>query len=212
MTTSIEMLIMISSWIIVILIVVYIVLEIIVSARVTNKRTITQPVIIQPQIIHEEKDEQGRLHCLDNYAVQYDNGNTEYWIHGVNFSPTMFKDIFVKKTYTSSQILNMTNAEQKGVVIKIVGFEYILNGLTDYQILDEEEVMSKVTGVPLLYQVIEFKIDKDTTARIVKVQDHTTSKTTCLGVPRIPQTRHCFGAISWTFGLDTWNYNPEVEI
>ena len=162
-------------------------------------------------ITHEEKDEQGRRHCLDNYAVKYSNGKTEYWVHGVQFSKEMFNNIFIKKTYTPQQIMAMHNAEQKSVVIKCIGFDYILEAIKDYEIIDEESVKSKVTKEPLLYQVIDFNISPGQKVRVVKVQDHTTGKTTCLGVPIIPQTHTCMGAIAWTFGMDLWDYNPEVE-
>jgi len=166
---------------------------------------------IKSTITHEEKDEQGRRHCLDNYAVCYSDGKKEYWVHGVQFSKELFNNIFVKKNYNSKQILAMKNAEQKGIVIKLVGLDYILDGLEKYDVIDEEELPSKVDGKLLKYQVIEFDIATDRKVRVVKVQDHTTGKTTCLGVPIIPQTHFCRGAIAWTFGMDMWDYNPEVE-
>ena len=169
------------------------------------------PPPLSPEIIHTEQDEQGRKHCLNNYAVKWDNGKTEYWVHGVEFSKELFTNLFVKRNYTPEQILNMRNAEQKSMAIRVIGYDYIVNSLKDYKILDEETLKSKVTHKPLKYQVIEFPITNDVTVRVVKVQDHTTGKIACLGVPRIPSTRNCMGAIAWTFNMDIWEYDPEVE-
>lgn len=164
-------------------------------------------------IVSEKKDEQGRLHCLDNCAREYSDGRKEYWVDGVQFPADIFDDVLVRKNYSAQQILGMENAEQKSVVIRMVGYDYIINELKvgEYTVLDDVKIRSKVNGKTLYYEVIEFPLSRHNMARFVKVQDHTTEKITCLGVPRIPQTRTCTGAIAWTFGLDTWNYNPEVE-
>ena len=164
-----------------------------------------------PNVISEEVDEQGRLHCLDSYARAFSDGRKDYYVHGVQFSKNMFNDIFIKKSYTPKKILDMRNAEQKSAVIKCIGFDYLINDLEDYEVIDELHTVSKVNGNPLTYQVIDYMMTINNKVRIVKLQDHTTGKIACLTVPIIPKTHTCMGAIAWTFNMDIWDYNPEVE-
>jgi hypothetical protein len=112
---------------------------------------------------------------------------------------------------SGSEILMVKNTEQKAVLIEHYGYEKILKELKDVKVLDEVNDFSKVDNKPVKYQVLEFDLDR-VILRFVRVEDHSTHKVTCLGVPRNEQTKTCKGAIKWTFGLDEKeDYAPVIE-
>jgi len=156
-------------------------------------------------------DEKDRLHCKNDFAVLYADGFGTHFVNGVFFEKELFIKAFKENNMSGSEILMVKNTEQKAVLIEHYGYEKILNELKDVKVLDEVNDFSKVDNKPVKYQVLEFNLD-GAILRFVRVEDHSTHKVTCLGVPRNEQTKTCKGAIKWTFGLDEKeDYAPVIE-
>lgn len=156
------------------------------------------------------RDEKNNMHNVEDAAIAFNDGFKIHYVHGVYFNEEDFLK-YVKTKPTPKQVLSVKNAEQRGVLIKLYGYDYILDHLEDKKILDVYEGISKQTGKPVKYEVIEFPFEDNLIARFVKVECHTEHKITCLGVPRINETESCKGAIAWTFGLNEGDYNPKIE-
>jgi len=155
------------------------------------------------------RDEQNRMHNIDNYAIQFKDGYGQHYIHGVFFSPELFDKFFVKKDFNSKDILSLRNAEQKAVLLQEYGFESVIKDI-DAKVIDVYNGKSQITGKPVKYELIDFKID-ELECRAVKVEDHTMHKIVTLGVPRLKETEDCLGAIAWTFNLTKEEYKLKIE-
>lgn len=161
----------------------------------------------------------------DGNGEGYGNGNGDgkgygngggYGYGSVKIFNTAFHFIhayfaFVQKCLSAEDIIQHKNAEQKAVLIKEYGYEYIINSLPNKKILDELTEFSSITKKPVHYQVIEFDINNNITARVVSVECTTTHKKTFLGIPRIKQTEKCKGAVAWTFGEEEKDYRLKIE-
>lgn len=155
-----------------------------------------------------KRDEKGRMHCIDDYAIYFKDGFGLHYVHGVYFSPELFDRFFMKKVFDGKEIMNLKNTEQKAVLIQEYGYEKIINEIKDKKIIETIKVRNPLRNKDMEYQLIDFKID-NIHARFVKVEDFSTGKITCLGVPVQKSTETCKGAISWTF--PTKVYEPDIE-
>ena len=154
-------------------------------------------------------DEKNRLHSKEGYAVEFEDGYGQHYINGVFFSEELFKSSFVNKSISSQEIMNLKNTENKACLIQHFGYEKILNELKDIKILDKQEIFNPIRNKTMSYELIEFPMGNKVIARFVKVEDFSTNKITCIGVPREESTNTCKKAISWTFPVKI--YEPETE-
>jgi len=156
------------------------------------------------------RDEKNRLHCITDYALHWDDGYGQHYVHGVFFSPKLFQQFFINKKFKGEDIIKLKNTEQKTAIIQHYGYESIIKSIPNLKTIDTKTVRSKVTNKNTNYQLLEFDLDGQQ-CRIIKVECHTEHKPTFLGIPIEKQTETCMGAIAWTFGINTDDYLLEME-
>jgi hypothetical protein len=165
-------------------------------------------VVKPPEVL--KLNDTGRLHCVDGPALRFADGYEQYWVRGVFFPADLFRRFFEAKKITGRDILNLSNVEQKSVLIQHFGYDMIMDDLQEKKVLDVDEVISQVTGKPAKCELIDCVLDRNR-LRFVRVEDHTTHKVVTLGVPIVPETETCRGAIAWTFGMSEEEYVPLME-
>ena len=156
--------------------------------------------IISKPPVFNNFDNKNRLHSINDFAVYFKDGYGQHYVHGVYFSPELFKKCFIEKTIIPQEIISMQNAEQKAVLIQEFGYDFILSELKDKIIIHNDGI----------YELFEFKIG-NATVRAIKVICPSTKKIFILGVPREKETETCYGAIAWTFGMKKKEYKLFAE-
>lgn len=163
------------------------------------------------------RDDRGRLHNQEWYAIEWADGYGQNFVHGVFFEPDLFDKLFVKKCITGKDILSFRNIEQKAVAIQSFGYDKLIDELGAKKI-DSYKVKNAYTGIESISELYDFEIEHNEGSRVrsirgrfVKVQDHSTGKITVLGVPVSRETETVKGAIAWTFELNENEYNLVVE-
>jgi hypothetical protein len=146
------------------------------------------------------RDEQGRLHCVDGPAVAYPDGWCIYAVHGVRIP---FWIIEHPEQITVAKIQAEENAEIRRVMVERYGqAKYLLDA-------GAKEVHRDDFGT--LYRV---EIAYDEPLVMVKVVNSTPEpdgefKDYFLRVPPFCATAH--EAVAWTFGETIKTYRPLVE-
>lgn len=163
------------------------------------------------------RDDRGRLHNQEWYAIEWADGYGQNFVHGVFFELDLFDKIFTKRCITGKDILDFRNIEQKAVAIQFFGYDKLIDELGAKRI-DSYKVKNAYTGIESISELYDFEIEhnegdrrRSIRGRFVKVQDHSTGKITVLGVPVSKETDTAKGAIAWTFQLNENEYNLVVE-
>ena len=152
----------------------------------------------RPVQIH--RDERGRLHCADDYAVKYPDGwGVTAW-HGLRIPSDI---VLNPETITVERIDNERNAEVRRAMVEKIGYErYILES-------GAKLIHSDETGA--LYRK-EFADDEALV--VVHVINSTPEpdgsiKKYMLRVP--PDIKRARQAVAWTFNMTEAEYRPLVE-
>ena len=174
-------------------------------------------VVIRPPVFIG-LNEKGRLHSKNDYAIYFKDGYGIHYVEGVYFEPELFERAFKKRGITSEEILQLRNTEQKAVLIKHFGYEFILSKLKHARVIDRVNRKWNNTDKEVSYNLIEFNIHDNPELRygiirVVKVEwwEGNNKRTTIVGVPREESTKTCKGAIAWTFGMNKEGYELIVE-
>ncbi len=154
-------------------------------------------------------DDRNRLHSLDGSAIEFEDKNSLYFVHSINFNSEFYRKVFIEKSFPPTKILSIKNIEQRAIVIEFYGYDKLIKELNAKR-LDIYNDVSQVTSMPIECELYEFEIGRRT-FRFVKVEDYSVHKVTTLGVPVIPETQTVKGAIAWTFGLNDSEYNPIIQ-
>ena len=136
----------------------------------------------------------------------------------INMQNSEWKSIAIKVIGYEKILKSMKSAIKVIDTYKMKNYkdEDITYELLELSLEDDRFVLS-VDGKPLTDEdrdsgrrlFMQRDADVVTTARFVKVQDHTTRKETILRVP--PNMNDCWSAIAWTFGKDKGTYAPKAE-
>ncbi len=162
-----------------------------------------------PLNIH--RDENGKMHCLDGYAIEWKDGYGQNHIHGV-FIPN---DLFIKwqqGTMTATDLLQIDNQEQKRVLLKEYGYEKIFQELGGVVISSRPHPLdkSKTESVVEMHMGDE---EDGIAARFVRTWCWSTGREYLLRVdPRIELTKTVQGAFAWIADMDhEHEYHMDVE-
>ncbi len=149
------------------------------------------------------KDEQGRLHSTTGPAVQWRDGSGQYFIHGVNFSqnieehisePKLWKKI-VSKELSLTEILMISNIEQRYVALKLHGAEKLLQDARA-QLIDKSKRGNE------LYEIEN--LIRDRTLKLLKYKDPSTDRIYVIFVPY--EYEKADEAMAWKFQLNEEEY------
>lgn len=145
-------------------------------------------------------DEQSRLHCEDDYALEFADGWGLYRWHGVNVPEQL---ILRPHDLTIEDIDNETNQEIRRIKIERYGQEkYLLDSMVE--IIDQDDFGT-------LYKK---DLDRDEPIVMVKVVNSTPEKDGSykdyfIRVP--PVIKSAKEAVAWTFNLTKEEYSPTIE-
>jgi hypothetical protein len=161
------------------------------------------------------KNELGRLHSTREPAVQWINGESYYFINGIEFTKELWQKVH-DKTITSKEALELKNAEQRTAILKEIGYDILFAELGGVK-LDEVKAMTE-EGKEVIYQLIEMNLgDEQQPARFQRLICHSTYKDYLLRVH--PQCKTVKEALKWSYRpswmtdeqFERWEYNPIKE-
>ena len=158
------------------------------------------------------RDDRGRLHSTSKGAIEWVNGDFDYFIHGISFPENIWSGI-VQKTISARQAVELSNSEQRTIACQMLGYDTIIAELNAKKI---HSTFRKVFGneqKSLRYYLYEIDLRDDSMrgpAHFIKVECPSTGKETLLRVP--PNVMKCDAALAWTFNQTVADYNRiEVE-
>ena len=97
------------------------------------------------------KDQNGKMHCTTDYAIAWEDGYGQHYVHGVFFDKELFEKFFKSKA-TPQEIMEMRNQDQKAAVIEHYGLDYVLP-MFEPRLIDSYDGISKVTYKPIHYEL-----------------------------------------------------------
>jgi hypothetical protein len=142
------------------------------------------------------RDENGRLHHSEKFAIEYRDGWGFCSWHGVTVPAAWIID----KSLTPAQALKHQNIEQRRAACEILGWAQILDRL-NARVIDRNA--SDQIGV-----LVEVDLPDSGTERFLDVRCGT-GRRFVIPVPREMATAH--QASAWTYGLDQAIYQPELR-
>jgi hypothetical protein len=150
------------------------------------------------------RDPQNRLHSETEAAIQFRDGQEDYYVHGVAFSKDQFKAFFPKRaTIPVSAIMALKNTERRAAVIQCYGWDAIWDAIKKKTILEKkfEYAPGLKRRVPI--QLVEFYPSFDKLRRKALVlHDHSSEKRY---VERVPDECHSIhDALQWQY----WGHDP----
>ena len=141
-------------------------------------------------------DDQNRAHCEDGPSHRWRDGWEIYHWHGVRVPAEWIKD---KKQLTAQIALCQDNAELRRAACEIVGWDNVLDQLGQRVVNADSD--------PEVGTLVEVTIEGNK-ERFIRVQCGT-GRAFALPVP--PDMETALQANAWTYGLDPFEYNPEIR-
>lgn len=152
-------------------------------------------VYISEKPLHILFDDQERLHCEDGPAILYEDDTSIYAWHGTNVPKK-----WIEEGITSKEALTCDNIEQRRAACEIVGWDQILDEL-ECEVLHED-------GDPEIGTLVSVDIPDIGRENYLRVQCGTGRG---FAIPVPPECKTALEANAWTYGLETWEYKPEVR-
>ena len=149
----------------------------------------------RPRVI--SRDNENRLHCETGPSIAYPDGWSLFHWHGVSVPAGWIMD---KQSLSAKTALTWENIEQRRAACEIVGWAKIMHEL-DARVIDED-------GDPEVGILLEAEIPDSGRERFLKVLCGT-GREFVLPVP--PEMQTALEANAWTYGLDKFEYKPEVR-
>ena len=147
----------------------------------------------RPLFIHRDAD--GQLHSETGHAIEYRDGWGFSCWHGVRIP-----DEWLTGALTPDRALTWKKVEQRRAACEILGWAMILESLAATTI--------DVDADPEIGELLEAEIPGSGKERFLRVRCGT-GRTFVLPVPRDMKT--ALEANSWTYGIATYEYKPEVR-
>lgn len=148
-------------------------------------------------------DNQGLVHCEDGPAILYREGFSIYSWHGLQI-PTGWLD---RTALTPIIALTHDNIEQRRAACEILGWDVILDELNATTIDKDED--------PLIGELVEVVINEINAPEIAIIPSKFLRVTCGTGrnftLPVPPDMTTALQANAWTYGLDDYQYKPEIR-
>ena len=158
-----------------------------IKSGVWNYITFDNAILICKLPTRVLKDNNDRLHSVQEAAVQWRDHNDDYFIHGVGFD----KDLWQRaRGMDARQILQLDNIEQRFAVLEDFGAERLLSEL-EAKLIDSSERGNELFRI---YGVIP-----DTPIMMLRYTDPSTRKVYVSFVP--PDTTKADEGMAWKFKL-----------
>jgi len=159
-----------------------------------------------PIIIHH--DDLGRFHGEGTAAIQFNDGFKIYFLYGVLMTEEEFKNYILNKI-PGELIMSIPNADLRTALIQFYGYDYVFDYLPELNEIDRWKTKQAGTDYDVEYVLFEYKHTRWRVARVIRCEwwEQGHKETAVLGVPREEMTETCKGALAWTFGMTTDEYN-----
>ena len=154
-------------------------------------------VVIQDRPVEILFDEQKRTHNEFGPAIQYSDGFGVYIWHGTQVPAEWIED---KESINMELALTWENIEQRRCLCEILGWANILDKLNSVVINEDDD--------PEIGVLLEVHIPGIGHEKFLKVQCGT-GREFALPVP--PEMKTALQANAWTYGLEPWEYKPELR-
>jgi len=152
------------------------------------------------------RNDRNDMHCENDYAVYFKDGYGLYYLNGVYFSENDFNKYIKGKKATGKQIMIIKNAEQKASLIKLYGYEKLLNDLPKLKMLDKKNVKA-IDGQQKSHILYSFEINYIKCCMMC-LDDHSTNKKYFLGVPNTMIKIN--DALAWSFQMEKGSYYKPI--
>jgi hypothetical protein len=164
-----------------------------------------------PTIIH--RDNLNRLHAEKTAAIQFNDGWSLNFVHGVNFSDKEYKELVLNKP-KPEDIVKVRNADQRTALIQLYGYDYVFEHLPGKKVLDTHKTIQKGTDKEVTYVLFEYEHGDNLVQRVVRVEwwENNSLKTAVIGVPVEVSTKTALGGIAWSFGMSEKEYVDSLEV
>tara|TARA_B110000211_G_scaffold111830_1_gene129919 strand:+ start:4908 stop:5768 length:861 start_codon:yes stop_codon:yes gene_type:complete len=140
-------------------------------------------------------DDTQRTHCETGPAIEYADGFKVYIWHG-----TRVQSEWIEHGISATDALQVENVEQRRAACEIVGWANIIDELNP-NIIDED-------GDPQVGTLLSVDIPEIGESYYLRVQCGT-GRTFAIPVP--PDMKTALEANAWTYGLQPYEYKPEVR-
>ena len=152
--------------------------------------------VISKPPTHISRDVRGNLHSIDGYAVEFFDGYGQNYLWGVYFPPEDF-DRLVKNKCETKDIFAVENQEQRAALIKLYGYEKLIESLPNLHVVD---TLVKEGKKHVLYR---YELGRSTPS-FLSVEDFSSDMKYFLGVPS--ECKTALEALAWTFQVDKNDY------
>jgi len=152
-------------------------------------------IVDRPQIIMF--DENNRMHNEVGAAIRYVDGYSIYGWHGVTVPAEFIEE---RHTMKAEVALGQDNLELRRCACEIIGWTKIINEL-DAKVIDKDED-------PEVGELLTINIPDIGRENFLRVMCGTGRE---FAIPVPPEMKTALEANAWTYGLDPWEYKPEVR-
>lgn len=156
-------------------------------------------IVLTHKPIQIKLNEQNVLHCEDDLAIKFRDGEGVASWRGTRIPPCW---IFDSATITPEVLLHWENIEQRRAACEIVGWAETLK-LLNSTVIDKDEDESIGT-------LLEVNIPDIGSEKFLLVVDPNTNK--FVGLPVPPEMKTALQANSWTYGIDPFEFKPTFRV
>lgn len=154
-------------------------------------------VVFQDRPEYIKFDDLTRLHCEDGPAIRYSDGYSVYSWHGTRVPETWINN---KGSLSPKIALTWENVEQRRAACEILGWALVLRELNAHVIDCDADAE--------IGTLVEVQIPEIGKEKFLKVMCATGRE---FAIPVPPEMNTALEANAWTYGLDPWEYTPEVR-
>lgn len=140
-------------------------------------------------------DDTKRLHCEDGPSIAYEDGFEVYSWHGQRVPKR-----WIMEGLTAKEALTCENIEQRRAACEILGWPHVLDEL-NAKVLHED-------GDPEVGTLVAVDIPDIGREHFLRVQCGTGRE---FAIPVPPECKTALEANAWTYGVEPWEYKPEVR-
>src|SRR5205807_2102757 len=108
------------------------------------------------------RDDRNRLHSVTNPAIEFRDGTSYHYIHGVYFDKELW-DKVVQRQLTPKQLLEMKETDQRFVALNHYGFEKALKELKP-KLIDKSKKGNELYKIKFGAFEVRFLLYSDTTS------------------------------------------------
>jgi hypothetical protein len=143
------------------------------------------------------RDENNNLHCITDFAIKFADGYGQHYLWGVYFSPLDFQKYVIDRV-CAKDLFAVQNQEQKAALIKLYGYEKLLEELPGIRVVDKLEKQGK------MHVLYTWDLSREVHPTFLMVEDFSSDRRYFIGVPG--SFGSALDALAWTFNVSSEEY------